>query len=135
MGSTASLPAFPREQIWEALHPASPFADDWRLFRHHDLTIFLHGLARRAAVPLQLGQAGLSEEGCSLHTVRFGCGERRILVWARQHGNEPDCSAALAMALEFLTSGAAGPWGERLLERLELLVLPMVNPEDRKSVV
>lgn len=120
---------FPGDQIWKAIDPSTLFPRDWELFRHGDLTRFLHDLARRSPFPIDLAHAGLSDEGHALHTLRFGSGSRKVLIWARQHGDEPDCTAALCAVLDYLVSNGDGSWVQFLLENLEFLVLPMVNPD------
>ncbi|MCC5878025.1 MAG: hypothetical protein JJU11_17540 [Candidatus Sumerlaeia bacterium] len=120
---------FPGDLIWQAIDPSKLFPREWELFRHGDLTRFIHDLARRSPFPMELSNVGLSDEGHALHTLRFGTGSRRILVWARQHGDEPDCSAALCAALDYLVSHGGDEWVKFLLAELEILVLPMVNPD------
>lgn len=129
MAMSEKTPEFPHDKLWEALSPAPMFEKDWILFQHGDSTRFLHGLVRRSPFPIELSSAGLSDEGCALHTLRFGEGERRVLIWARQHGDEPDCTAALCAALNFLVTNSEEPWVQFLLSELDIVVFPMVNPD------
>ncbi|MBI5155608.1 hypothetical protein HZA57_10265 [Candidatus Poribacteria bacterium] len=127
MAETAAV--FPAERIWQHLQQSEPWEGDWLHFRHSDQGHVLDDLARKAPFDIHLRQQGVSTEYRALWTVRLGRGPRRVLIWARQHGNEPDCTAALAMALDELITRADEPVYERILDRCELLVLPMVNPD------
>jgi hypothetical protein len=131
MNSPSSpVPPFAWHAIWDRLDPATAFDGDWCQFRHAQQVKFLHELVRHSRVPIQLGTAGLSDEGCVLNSLQFGNPEgRRVLIWARQHGDEPDCSAALAMVLRELTTRPEDPVNAFILNRLSLMVLPMVNPD------
>ncbi|MBI1292140.1 amidohydrolase family protein [bacterium] len=121
--------SFPSAAIWERLDPSIPFKGDWLEFRHRQQGEFLHELAKFAPLDIGLSHIGISEEGRVLHTLRFGKGPRKVLLWARQHGDEPDCSAGLAMALTELLLHSEEPHYALILERLELGVFPMVNPD------
>jgi hypothetical protein len=127
--TTLLAPGFPAEAIWGRLDPTVPFRSDWTEFRHRQQGEFLHELAKYAAFDIGLSHIGTSDEGRVLHTLRFGRGPRRVLLWARQHGDEPDCSAGLAMALYELVLRHDDPVYAFILQRLELGVFPMVNPD------
>jgi hypothetical protein len=121
--------AFPVEKVWQRLDPKRIYQGDWIQFRHRQQGEFLHELAKYAPFDIGLSHIGLSDEGRVLHTLRFGKGDRRVMVWARQHGDEADCTAALCMALSELILYSEEPQYARILSRLELGVLPMVNPD------
>ena len=126
---TPSGPGFPAEEIWRRLDPAGLFKGDWLEFRHRQQGEFLHELAKYAPIDIGLSHIGQSDEGRVLQTLRFGTGPRKVMIWARQHGDEPDCTAALSMALCELILRSEEPQYAFILERLELGVLPMVNPD------
>ncbi len=52
----------------------------------------------------------------------------RLLIMARQHGNEPAGTIALLELIRDLAAGQAGPL-EMQLQRVCLLLVPMVNPD------
>lgn len=121
---------FPSNQIWERLDPAATFAGPWEQFRHKEQAEFLHALVEKAGDELELSALGLSDEGQALHALRTGKpGKRRVFVWARQHGDESDCTAGLMMALEEIFSHRNEPHNARILAELDLLIIPMVNPD------
>jgi hypothetical protein len=130
MPETASTPPpFPESTVWERLDPTLPHRGDWLEFRHRQQSEFLHELAKFSPFDLGFSHIGQSEEGRVLHTLRFGRGQRRVMIWARQHGDEPDCSAGLAMALYELVMHPEEPQYALILDKLELGVFPMVNPD------
>ncbi|CAN5460721.1 hypothetical protein BH09SUM1_BH09SUM1_24130 [soil metagenome] len=120
---------FPTQEIWSRLDPAVPFKGDWRQFRHRQQGEFLQELVKYATFDLGLSHIGESEEGRTLHTLRFGRGKRRVMLWARQHGDESDCTAGLAMVLHELILRCDEPPYALILDKLELGVFPMVNPD------
>src|SRR5690606_25365697 len=89
-------------EVWESIQALEPWSGDWNTFDPADQLALLHRQARSAGFVIEMEQVGRSVECEPLWSVRFGTGERRVMIWARQHGNEPDCSAALAMAMQFL---------------------------------
>ncbi len=122
--------SFPTNEIWNQLHPADAWQGNWIDFRHSDQSGLVNSLGRAAKVPIELGRAGLSDEGRILHTLTLGAGQRRVLVWARQHGDEPDCTAGLMMTLHALLHPDFAECGlAPILEKLRLCVMPMVNPD------
>ncbi len=121
-------PRFPAEQIWDKLDPLPLSPVPWEVFRHREQTAFLHQLKKQSRVPLVLEAPGVSNEEQALYTLRFGRGKRRVLVWARQHGDESDCTAGLMMALDMILKETE-PWIDHLLDELDFLVFPMVNPD------
>ena len=129
MTPPANAAGFPAKELWERLDPAPREGMPWECFRINHLNNWLHGLLRETKIPVELFTAGHSYEGLALPAIRFGSGPRRVLVWARQHGDEPDCTAGLCMALEELLLRSAGHPAETILSGLSFLVLPMVNPD------
>lgn len=121
---------FPAAETWARLDPVACHRGPWAEFRHRQMGDFLHELVKFSPFDLGLAQAGLSSEGRALHTIRFGArGGKRVFIWARQHGNEPDCTAGLCMALAELVLQADAPLSRFLRERLDIGILPMVNPD------
>jgi Zinc carboxypeptidase len=120
---------FPANDIWERLSPSSMYSGAWETFRHQQQSELLHQLVGRAKTKVEMTSEGQSDEGCVLHTLYVGNGKKRVMVWARQHGNEPDCSAGLAMALEELFTRPTEEPYKTILDNLSLAIMPMVNPD------
>lgn len=125
-----SSPPFPAAELFSRFDPAALFKEPWTEFRHRQLGQFINDLMRRSRVPVVLDRTGSSAEGRTLWTLRFGNPRgRRVLTWARQHGDEPDCTAALCMVLDEILSGDPAAASRHLLDRIDFLVFPMVNPD------
>lgn len=122
-------PAFPAAELFDLLQPSRVWASDWESFRHRDQEAFLRDLQERSRTNLNLRQAGRSAEGRALWTITLGAGPRKVLAWARQHGDEPDCTAALNTVLDWLLMNPAHPVAARILAGVTLKVFPMVNPD------
>lgn len=120
---------FNAEKLWPHLESAPLCPGGWDNHDHEAEVTLLDRLLSAASFAVAAGQAGHSDEGRVLRTLRFGTGKRRILVWARQHGDEPDCTAALMAVLHFLFNQAESPESKLIRERLDILVMPMVNPD------
>lgn len=115
--------------IWDRLSLDALGVADWYAFRDAEQIEFLHRLGSRAPFNIRLSSAGHSGVGRTLYTLRFGQGARRVLVWARQHGDELDCTAALCLVLHELITHPEVPEYALILQRLDLAVFPMVNPD------
>ncbi len=120
---------FPAQAIWNRLDPAKPWEGRWEDFRFGDQERLLHEWQEKTPFNLNLKVAGRSAEGRALWTLSHGSGPRKVLIWARQHGDECDCTAALAMALHELFFSSDDPAIARIRKECTLLVLPMVNPD------
>ncbi|MDK2971123.1 MAG: hypothetical protein PWP23_878 [Candidatus Sumerlaeota bacterium] len=125
----ASSPRFPIETIFPALDPAGHWPGDWYDFRFEDMQDFLTRFGQTAPYPVVRQKIGRSVEGRALETHRFGRGRRRTLIWARQHGDEPECTAALCVVLDYLAHNADGEVARTILDALDILVFPAVNPD------
>ena len=125
--STAST--FSPDSIWETLDLSAAWPGDWFRFRHEEQEQFLHRLVRDSPFDLNLRQVASSVEGRPLGALRFGRGKRRVLIWARQHGDEPDCTAALCLFLHNLIHRHGEQPYKTLLDELSFCVFPMVNPD------
>lgn len=68
---------------------------------------------------------GQSVLGVPIFSFRSGTGNTRILIWSQMHGNESTTTKALLDLFGFLEQGN----GQELLKHLDLLVLPMLNPD------
>lgn len=121
--------AFAPKDVWSRLDPATAWEGDW-----FDLTAETQfelntRLKQIAPFPVEITELAKSFEGRPIPLVRMGGGKRRVLIWARQHGNEPECSAALNTVLFALARRPEDPVHRAILEACELLVIPNVNPD------
>ncbi|MGE5125076.1 MAG: M14 family zinc carboxypeptidase, partial [Betaproteobacteria bacterium] len=93
--------------------------------RSAELQELLHALAARHPGRLRLDEVGRSVEGRPLQLLTLGEGPRRVLLWSQMHGDEPSATPALLDVVDTLLE--ADPDG--VLERLTLLIVPMLNPD------
>lgn len=127
--SETSMAAFPAEELWDRLGGTELYTGEWPRFRHRDQGALINRLAKETSVPFRIEEAGYSLERRVIWKTFFGSGTRRVLVWARQHGNEPDCTAALSIVMDFLLRSPGHPVAKTILDRLSLCVAPMINPD------
>ena len=96
--------------------------------RPDDLTARLRALEEgHDGAPIRLEEAGRSVEGRPIHLLTVGRGERHVLLWSQMHGDEPSATPALLDVVDTLLSGVPG--GDVILDRLTLLIVPMLNPD------
>jgi hypothetical protein len=86
-------------------------------------------LAARYPGEVVLEPVGESIQGRPIQMLRVGRGGRRVLLWSQMHGDEPSATPALLDLVEYLLSHRADPDASAVLERLELLLVPMLNPD------
>jgi len=121
---------FPKDEIYERFVSSKVWSGNWKYFLSDDQFDLVDQLKEQATIPVEVGQVGSSQYNLPIHSMRFGNPEgRKVLIWARQHGDEPECTAALNMSLyELLSHSDAVPIYKKILEELDILVVPMVNP-------
>ncbi len=71
-----------------------------------------------------LDVVGSSVEKRPIHSVRIGKGPVRVLMWSQMHGNESTTTKALLDLMRGMDTGQVP-----LLDSLELLMIPMLNPD------
>ena len=110
-------------QIWdrERVSPPSP-----PLVTHAEVVGLLKALP---ADTFAVEQIGASVEGRSINHVRVGAGAMPILLWSQMHGDEPTATSALFDVFAFLTRHKDEARVRRLLSRLTIHAVPMLNPD------
>jgi len=91
----------------------------------------LTGITRATArrILLTLEKLGESLEGRSINRVQVGTGPLPVLLWSQMHGDEPTATSALFDLFEYLRRHRQEPIARRILDRLTLYVVPMLNPD------
>jgi beta-lactamase class A len=74
-------------------------------------------------------EIGESAEARALRLIRYGSGPTRVLLWSQMHGDETTASRTLADLLNYIAMNPTDPRVTRWQERLELLLIPMLNPD------
>lgn len=121
--------AFTASALWEAWPSHRFVATSAPCLRHGELAERLKALETRHRGQVKLEEVGRSEEGRSIHLLALGRGPRRILLWSQMHGDEPSATPALLDIADFLLSRPEDPEARAILERLTLLMVPMLNPD------
>jgi hypothetical protein len=113
-------------RVWDAEHlslPAPP------LLRHADVVAALGRLQQEAPDLIGTEVIGESVEGRSINHVALGRGPLKVLLWSQMHGDEPTATVALLDLVDYIRRHREEPLVRRLLDRLELHMVPMLNPD------
>ena len=113
-------------RTWDAEH-VSPQAPP--LMTHAEVVERLNAVVAGAPDMFSIEQIGASVEGRSIHHLRVGTGSTRILLWSQMHGDEPTATAALFDVYDYLARHRDEPAVRRILTRLSLHFVPMLNPD------
>ena len=126
--SAASGRVTPQElaRIWDSEHVSPPLPP---LLDHPEVVKRLEKLRETAPALFELEKLGESIEGRSINHVRVGTGSLRVLLWSQMHGDESTATAALFDVFEYLQRHREDPLARRVLSRLTLHIVPMLNPD------
>ena len=126
--SGASGKVTPQElaRIWDSEHVSPPLPP---LLDHPEVVKRLDKLRETAPELFELEKIGESIEGRSINHVRVGTGSLRVLLWSQMHGDESTATAALFDVFEYLQRHREDPLARRVLSRLTLHIVPMLNPD------
>jgi len=72
---------------------------------------------------------GQSLQNQNIYRIKFGNGATKVALWTQMHGNEPTATAAIFDLFNFLQSDAAVETYKFWAEKLEILIIPLVNPD------
>lgn len=74
-------------------------------------------------------EVGKSAEGRSIHLLVVGSGKTKVFLWSQMHGDEPTATMAIVDLLSFMSKNPSHTLTKSILEKLTLLILPMLNPD------
>lgn len=77
---------------------------------------------------LRIDVVGHSENKVPIHTVEFGSGSKRILIWTQMHGNESTGTKALFDFFNCIETSTSLVF-KRILKECTILCVPMLNPD------
>jgi hypothetical protein len=112
----------------------APVADRYRVTALAERR-FSHAELWRALEPLleprdlRVVEIGRSIQNRAIRAVTFGTGPIRVLLWSQMHGDESTATLALADILRFFSEGGDDPLRRLLHDRLEIVMVPMLNPD------
>ena len=84
-------------------------------------------LLERRDMKIQTEKIGSSVNNLPIHTLKFGNGARKILMWSQMHGNE----STTTKAIFDLINAFVDPdfFGAQLLGHFSFCIIPMLNPD------
>ena len=98
-------------------------------FRHADLVARLRALESRYPGRARVEEVSRSAEGRPIHLLTVGQGPTSVLLWSQMHGDEPSATPALLDLADRLLAEEGTPRDGHVLDRLTLLLVPMLNPD------
>ena len=113
-------------RTWDAEHVRQPPPP---LLTHEELVRRLKEVVAGDGAMFSMEEAGQSVEGRSIYHVKVGTGPMPILLWSQMHGDEPTATAALFDIFNYFSKHREEPAVRRILSRLTLHVVPMLNPD------
>ena len=133
-GFSSVLSATPPEALtagalWDAwpsvrISPTDPYT-----LKHAHLRAAIETLAREYPALFAVADEGRSGEGRSLSVLKLGSGPTGVFLWSQMHGDEPTATSALLDVLSYLGRNRESAAVSRLLSRLTIYLLPMLNPD------
>lgn len=115
--------------LWDAWPQARVVPTAAPCLRHAELVQRLRALQARHAGRLTLETIGRSFEGREIQQLTIGRGPRKVLLWSQMHGDEPSATPALLDVADYLLTHAQDAPAAAILDRLTLIVIPMLNPD------
>ncbi|WP_040281999.1 M14 family metallopeptidase [Psychroserpens damuponensis] len=79
---------------------------------------------------MQIKQVGKSVNGVPIHTVTFGSGGKKILMWSQMHGNESTTTKAVFDLLNLFSE--ENEITKAILKACTVTVIPILNPDGAK---
>lgn len=119
-GPQSLAQTFERERLPMPLPP---------LLRHADVERAIERLRSEAPDLVSVERIGESVEGRAIYHLAIGRGPFGVLLWSQMHGDEPTATVALFDVLEYIRRRQQDPVVGRLLDRLTLHIVPMLNPD------
>jgi hypothetical protein len=99
-----------------------------RLFKHADVKTLIQKHVTDGLLQNEI--AGQSVQGRSIHHLTLGKGKTKVLLWSQMHGDEATATMALFDLFNFLSADDKfNSLKENLLSKLELHIVPMLNPD------
>ncbi len=124
-----STPTLNVADLYEMIHLDSSWKRNWHFFTHKDQLQVLDDLMDGAPFRVEKIEHDLNQDGLEVPAFRFGNPKGiPVLLWARQHGDEPECTAAINTILWILFNQVGNIVIAELLHHINFIVAPMINP-------
>ena len=124
----AAAPAFTPQALYDSWPERRFVTSPAPCLRHAELAARLAELAASHPGELALESVGRSVESREIQLLSVGRGGRRVMLWSQMHGDEPSATPALLDLVSSLLD-VDTPEHRLILERLTLLLVPMLNPD------
>ncbi|MFS4455533.1 M14 metallopeptidase family protein [Maribacter sp. 2304DJ31-5] len=98
-----------------------------RHITHEHLSGFLNNLS----FPFNVAKIGSSVNGEPIHSISFGTGPKKILMWSQMHGNESTTTKAVLDFINLLKL-RKDDFGH-LLQMCSFKIIPILNPDGAKA--
>ena len=85
-------------------------------------------LLEKLSNTLEVHQIGVSENKVPIHSVKFGTGSKKILIWTQMHGNESTGTKALFDFFNCVANSTETVF-KTILKECTILCIPMLNPD------
>lgn len=89
----------------------------------------IKGLLDKLHSSINREEIGVSEEGRPIYKLKFGHGEKRILIWSQMHGNESTGTKALFDFFNTIELFFKSDFIQNILSNCTFEVIPMLNPD------
>jgi hypothetical protein len=120
---------FTPQGLWDAWPAARVSPSDPYAFKHAALMAALETLGHDHLGLFAIADEGRSAEGRRLAVLRLGTGPVKVLLWSQMHGDEPTATSSLVDLVNYLGKARRSEATGRLLSRLTIYLLPMLNPD------
>ncbi len=112
--------------IWDAEHVSPPLPP---LVDHKEVVRRLTDIVSQTPDLFAMEKVGESLEGRSINHLTTGTGPFGVLLWSQMHGDEATATSALFDLFDYVRRHRQDPAVARILARLTLHVVPMLNPD------
>mgnify|MGYP000100200367 CR=1 FL=1 len=109
------------EKVFET-HQEKSLYGKWIHYAH------ISPLLKSLSLNLEINIIGKSENNLPIHSVKFGIGSKRILIWTQMHGNESTGTKALFDLLNYF-SNSKDELIQTILRSCSIYCIPMLNPD------
>ncbi|MDY7395017.1 M14 metallopeptidase family protein [Aureibaculum sp. 2210JD6-5] len=100
---------------------------DKRRIKHSDIKPLIEKFRKNPK--FTVNKVGQSIEGRDLSLISIGTGKTNVFLWSQMHGDEPTATQAIFDILNFLDSDDFSKEKKKILNKLTLHFLPMLNPD------
>jgi len=98
-----------------------------RYITHMHITDFCKTLPKE----FELSLLGQSVKGNEIHSISWGLGATKIMMWSQMHGNETTTTKAILDLLHYLQQPT--PDTDLLYKRCALTIVPILNPDGAEA--